>query len=186
MLLGFFQRLSGRQVLLLAALAILWFQGALVFSGLYPSHARAQGGPAIEETPFMPADEAAQRLSAINDSGHQWSTMALLGADAFNVIFLFLALGAAGVWAARAAKFPPFVVQAAAVLPLLFALGDMAENALILSAILPPYDVLPKVASVIGYATGLKHVFFGASALLLVAGLFVASMRALLSRRAGG
>lgn len=186
MLLRFFQRLSGRQVLLLAALAIVWFQGALVLSGLYPSHVRAQGGPAIEETPFMDAAEASARLTSINDNSHQWSTMALLGADALNVVFLFLALGAAGVWAARAANFPPFVQQAASVLPLLFALGDMAENVLILSAILPPYDVLPKAAGVIGYATGLKHVFFGASALLLVAGLFVAVARLLLSRRAGG
>lgn len=185
MLLRFFQRLSGRQVLLLAALAIVWFQGALGLSGLYGSHVRAQGGTAIEETPFIDAAEAALRLSAINDSGHQWSTMALLGADALNVIFLFLALGAAGVWAARAAKFPPAVLQAAAVLPLLFALGDMAENLLMLSAILPPYDVLPRAASVIGYATGMKHVFFVLSALLLVAGLFVAAARALLARRAG-
>ncbi len=183
MLLRFFQRLSGRQVLLLAALSIVWFQGALLMTGLYPDHVRAQGGPPIEETPFIPAADAASRLMALNDSGHHWSSVALLGVDFVNVLLLFLALGAAGAYVARAARFPPALQVAASVLPLVFALADLGENTLILAAIIPPYDMLAKVADVIGYATGAKLIFFSMSALLVVSGLVVWAVRSLMGRR---
>lgn len=174
------EKTRGWRVLALAAAPVVWFQVALLLSGVYAGYVAAQGGRALEEAPFFDAATARERLDAVTAAGARDLAYAFYGLDLVNALLLaaaFSGLIAFGLrrlgWAGGPARF-------LLLFPASLLVAEAAENLLLALSL----GGAAGLGAAAGVATGIKFMLFSASALLALGGLLAGAIAWGLQRRA--
>ena len=173
------ERTRGWRVLALVAAPVVWFQAALLLSGVYAGYVSAQGGPPLEETPFFDEATARERLGAIVDAGAQGLAYAFYGLDLVNAVLLaaaFAALIAFGLRRLGRDRGPARLLLLA---PAGLLVAEVGENLLMALAL----NGMAGLGAAAGIATGVKFVLFALSAVLALAGLAAGILALMLQRR---
>lgn len=161
------ERTRGWRVLALVAAPIAWFQGALLLSGVYAGYVAAQGGRALEETPFFDAETAGQRLDAVAQAGAQGLAYAFYGLDLVNALLLSAAFAGLIAFGLRRLALADRPARFLLLVPLGLLAAELCENLLLAVAL----GGATGLGGAAGIATGFKFVLFSASALLALGGL---------------
>lgn len=181
MLSYFAERARGWRVVLPVLASFVWWQAALMLTGLYPRYAEAQGTPALEESPFFDAAAAAERLGAIHAANAEGVAYAVYGLDVVNALLIAAGLAALIGFGLRGLALERTGARWLLLAPLSLAVADLLENAL-LAVMLAAPDLTSILAGVAGVATGVKFGLFMFAAPLAAAGLLV-GLGALARRR---
>ncbi len=181
MLSYFAEHARGWRVVLHVLAVFVWWQAALMLTGLYPRYAEAQGTPALEESPFFDAAAAGERLGSIRAASAEGVAYAVQSLDAVNALLIAAGLAALIGFGLRGLTMERTAARWLLLAPICLALAELLENAL-LAAMLASPDLTPTLAAVAGVATGVKFGLFMFAAALAVAGLLV-GLGALAHRR---
>lgn len=151
---------------------IVWFQTALLMSGVYPTYNASQGGQPMEETPFFSGEFAAVRLDAVMKSGHETTAFVFYGLDLVNAVFLAAGLAAIIGFGLRSLHRQGRSARLALAAPLALVGAEIIENGLLATALAIPAAREPFGAAA-GIAAGVKFVCFGVAALFALAAAIV-------------
>lgn len=168
----FLKRARGWRVLAHVIAPVIWFQTALLLTGIYARYNAAQGGPPLEETPFFHGDLAVERLASIVASDRVQTAFTFFALDAVNALLLGAGLAALIAFGLRALAWRGMLARAALTTPLALVCAEFCENGLLATA-LAVGGYQETIGAAAGVATGIKAVLFLLAALLAVCGAIV-------------
>lgn len=163
----FTERTRGWRVIAHVVAAALWFQAALLLSGVYPRYVAAQGGAALEETFLYGAAVAEARLGAVRDAGAVSLAFTFQALDAVNAVLFAAALAAlisVGLRAMGPASGPARWLLA---VPAAVLAADLLENAVLALALVE----VVSPGALAGYITSAKLTLGALAGALALAGL---------------
>jgi len=153
---------------------IVWFQIALLMSGVYARYNAAQQGRPLEETPFFDEAVAVLRLDSVAASDGVQTAFLFYVLDAVNALLLCAGFAALIGFGLRALRTQGPLVWAALAAPLILCAAELTENAFLAMALAMPASQ-GTLGGIAGVGTGIKFLAFALSALFaltaLIAGL---------------
>jgi hypothetical protein len=155
-------------LLLVLELLVLGCENLLVFPLSVPWFHRLTGRAYLDMCAFCSADEVYEHLDAFGPVGRTAQLLLVASVDVVipTLSGLFGALGIALL--RRSAREPPPRFRWLVLVPLLAALLDFTENALIVLLTMSYPDRMEHVATIAGVVTGMKSIAYVLTAVLLV------------------
>lgn len=175
----FLHQARGWRVLAHIVAPIVWFQTALLMTGVYTAYNASQGVQPMEEMPFFSGEFAATRLDAVMASGHEQTAFVFYGLDLVNAVLIAAGLAAIIGFGLRSIHREGRLARLALLAPLALVCAEFIENGLLATALALPAS-REALGAAAGIAAGAKFLCFGAAALLaLIAAIVGGYTRAL-------
>ncbi|MCF4097282.1 hypothetical protein [Maritalea mediterranea] len=180
----FIYRIRGWRRWLIIIAPIVWFQLALLSTGLYPDYIDAQGGVALEENPFFTPDTAQLHFDEIAQSGQRPLAYLFYVVDMVAAALLAMAFAALIGFGLNAAG-PGLPPHATLLLlpPVFLLLADFAENLIFTLCVATAPAPATLLLAAAGVVTGLKFLGFALSALVGICSLIFGLWRTIKSPR---
>jgi hypothetical protein len=169
----FMERVRNGLIIVHVLAPVLWFQAALLMTGLYARYTAAQEGKALEETPFFSGQTAVERLGAVSRSGSEDAAYLFYLMDSANALLVAAGLASLVAFGLRALRVGAMTARAALMVTLSTGLFDLAENVLLTAALASYGEARATIGALAGFASGMKFTSFLAAALLATLGLCV-------------
>lgn len=152
---------------------VLWFQTALLLTGLHGRYSTAQGGRPLEETPFFGGQVAADRLGEITRGDTSSTAYLFYMIDSLNAVLIAAGLASLVAFGLRALRAGTVTARVLLSVTLSVGLFDLAENILLTAALASSNEARVIIGASAGLMTGAKFISFVAAASLAVLGLGV-------------